>query len=303
LNTCFSSVNAALNTITIPETPVLSAATNVTGAGFTVNWSAVSGASEYLLDVATANDFSVMLTGYDALSVNGTSQAVTGLNPTTQYYFRVRAVNASGSSAYSVTGDQTTVASGATLNLKAYLQGLYLGTGAMTSAPYNADNSLPMTIADTIIVELHEDLSGMYNTDYSVVTTIDVNGDAQIELPGSAIGNDYYIAIRHRNSIETWSAAAVTIGSATSYDFSTAATQAYGANMVDDGTGVFLIYSGDINQDGFIDGNDFIDVDNDNANFAFGYLYTDANGDAFVDGNDFIVIDNNNSNFIGLARP
>ncbi len=303
INTCFTSVNASLNTVTIPETPVLAAATNVTGAGFTVNWSVVAGASEYLVDVSTANDFSTFVTGYEAKSVTSNSAVVTGLNPMSQYYFRVRAANASGASGYSITGDQTTTAAGAKLNLKAYLQGLYLGGGSMTSAPFNADNSMPMTIADTIIVELHEDLSGFYNTDYSIVATIDVNGDAQIELPGSAIGNDYYIAIKHRNSIETWSAAAITIGSANTYDFSTSATQAYGANMVDDGNGVYLIYSGDINQDGFIDGNDFIDVDNDNSNFASGYLYTDANGDAFVDGNDFIVIDNNNSNFIGLARP
>ena len=303
INTCFASINAMLNTVTIPETPVLTTATSVTGAGFTVNWSVVAGASEYLVDVSTANDFSTFVNGFEAKSETGNSSVVIGLNPNTQYYFRVRAANASGMSGFSVTGDQTTTAAGATLNLKAFLQGLYLGGGAMTSAPFNADNAMPMTIADTIIVELHEDLSGFYNTDYSIVATVDVNGDVQVDLPGSAIGNDYYIAIKHRNSIETWSAAAVTIGATNTYDFSTGATQAYGANMVDDGNGVFLIYSGDINQDGFIDGNDFIDVDNDNSNFASGYLYTDANGDAFVDGNDFIVIDNNNSNFIGIARP
>ena len=303
VNTCFSSPNASLNTITLPATPVLTAASNVSGAGFTVNWAPVYGASHYLVDVSTANDFSTFVAGYNEKQENGSSAVVTGLSVTTQYYFRVRAVNASGSSAYSVTGDQTTTAAGAKLNLTAFIQGLYLGGGAMTSSPFNADNTLPTTIADTITVELHEDLSGLYNTDYTIVATLDVNGAAEVELPGSAIGNDYYIVIKHRNSIETWSSAAVTISSVTNYDFSSSASQAYGANMVDDGTGVFMIYSGDINQDGFIDGNDFIDVDNDNANFAFGYLYTDANGDAFVDGNDFIVIDNNNSNFIGLARP
>jgi len=303
INTCFSSPNASLNTITLPATPVLTAASNVSGAGFTVNWAPVYGASHFLVDVSTANDFSTFVTGYNSKQVHGNSAVVTGLSVTTQYYFRVRAVNASGSSAYSVTGDQTTTAAGAKLNLTAFIQGLYIGASSMTSAPFNADNTSPTSIADTITVELHEDLSGFYNTDYAIVATLDVNGAAQVELPGSAIGNDYYIVIKHRNSIETWSSAAVTISSVTNYDFSSSVSQAFGANMVDDGTGVFMIYSGDINQDGFIDGNDFIDVDNDNANFAFGYLYTDANGDAFVDGNDFIVIDNNNSNFIGLARP
>jgi hypothetical protein len=73
--------------------------------------------------------------------------------------------------------------------------------------------------------------------------------------------------------------------------------------MVDLGSGVFGMYAGDINQDGFIDGNDFTDVDNDNSNFASGYLYTDTNGDGFVDGNDFTLIDNNGSMFISIARP
>jgi hypothetical protein len=172
----------------------------------------------------------------------------------------------------------------------------------MTAAPFNADNTLPSSIADTITVELHL-ANGTFDLAYSVTDTISVNGTASISFPGGAVGNYYYLVVKHRNSLETWSADSILISSSLSYDFSSAATQAYGSNLVGLGSGVFGIYAGDINQDGFIDGNDFTDVDNDNSNFASGYLYTDTNGDGFVDGNDFTLIDNNGSMFISIARP
>jgi len=75
-------------------TPTSSAATSVTSTSFSANWSAVSGVSSYLLDVATNNTFTSMVSGYSALSVgNVTTYSVTGLSPSTTYYFRVRVNN------------------------------------------------------------------------------------------------------------------------------------------------------------------------------------------------------------------
>jgi hypothetical protein len=304
VNTCgASSSSSTLTTITKTAAPVLSGATSVSGTGMTINWSATTGAASYLLDVSTSNTFNTFVSGYNGLAVpTGTSQAVTGLTAGTRYYYRVLAVNASGNSAYSSIGDTVTLSGSATLSLTAFFEGLYAGSSTMTSAPFNADNTLPASIADTITVELHL-ANGTFDLAYSVTDTISVNGTASISFPGGAVGNYYYLVVKHRNSLETWSADSLLISSSLSYDFSSAATQAYGGNMVDLGSGVFGMYAGDINQDGFIDGNDFTDVDNDNSNFASGYLYTDTNGDGFVDGNDFTLIDNNGSMFISIARP
>ncbi len=230
-------------------------------------------------------------------SLNGTYNKVSTSTPVSGV-FGTSVLNSLG---YFNTGEESS-SSNATLSLTAFFEGLYLGSSTMTSAPFNADNTLPASIADTITVELHV-ANGTFDLAYSVTDTISVNGTASISFPGAAVGNYYYIVLKHRNSLETWSADSVLISSSLSYDFSSAATQAYGSNMVDLGSGVFGIYAGDINQDGFIDGNDFTDVDNDNSNFASGYLYTDTNGDGFVDGNDFTLIDNNGSMFIGIARP
>lgn len=82
---------------------------------------------------------------------------------------------------------------------------------------------------------------------------------------------------------------------------------AYGDNqtVVDNiaGQPVFAIYSGDINQDGFIDVFDFLDLDPDIQSGNFGYIPTDLNGDGFVDAFDFIVLDKNIQAGVGLVTP
>ncbi|MEO6695062.1 MAG: hypothetical protein ABIY50_10555 [Ignavibacteria bacterium] len=115
----------------------------------------------------------------------------------------------------------------------------------------------------------------------------------------------YYIHLKHRNSLETWSRAGgqlVTFGSIYSYDFTTAANRAYGNNLTLKGT-EYCIYSGDLNQDGAIDGSDLSAADNDVTNFATGYVLTDVNGDNISDASDLSIIDNNAFNSIVKITP
>jgi phosphodiesterase/alkaline phosphatase D-like protein len=74
-------------------------ATNVTATSFTANWSSVSGASGYRLDVSTSATFVTYVPGYQDLDVgNTTSRNVTALTPNTNYYYRLRAYNGNGTS-------------------------------------------------------------------------------------------------------------------------------------------------------------------------------------------------------------
>jgi len=91
-----------------PDTPVALAATAITETSFTANWSPVSGATGYKIDVTAYGDFSNTITEYTNLSVSGTSLNISGLMPGTNYYYRVRALNAGDASGNSTTITATT---------------------------------------------------------------------------------------------------------------------------------------------------------------------------------------------------
>ncbi len=123
----------------------------------------------------------------------------------------------------------------------------------------------------------------------------------------NAPSGNYYVDVRHRNSIETWSLFPVYLqrNVNTNYDFTLAANKAYGGNMimVDNSPVRFAIYSGDVNQDGIVDATDALLIDNDANNYLTGYLVTDVNGDYSVDATDALLVDNNSSNFVSKLTP
>lgn len=106
------------NIVTIPPNPIAISATGTNQNSFTAIWNSSTSATSYRLDVS-ADNFGTFVTGYNNKTVTGTSDPVTGLNPNTTYKYRVRAVNASGTSGNSneisqITVTATPVASAAT---------------------------------------------------------------------------------------------------------------------------------------------------------------------------------------------
>ena len=184
-----------------------------------------------------------------------------------------------------------------------------LGPGAafagITVAPeglYNNGN-LKLNIRDTVRVELRNSTSPYALVDSAIGVLDSVSLSVQVLFSIAGNGN-YYVVVKHRNSIETWSKnpQVFTVGASLIYNFTTAQAQAFGDNMRLKGT-KWVIYSGDVNQDGAVDGTDVGLIDNDASNFVSGYVPTDLNGDGFVDGSDFTIGDNNASNFVGKITP
>jgi hypothetical protein len=172
-----------------------------------------------------------------------------------------------------------------------------------TEGFYNT-STLRLNKRDTVRAYLRNTSSPFNVIDSGKGVVDSVTHSAQI-LFANAPSGTYYIQIKHRNSIETWSKAggeSYSRGSAFSYDFTTALSQAYGSNMILKGS-ESCIYSGDVNQDGVIDATDVASIDNDAFSYLSGYIITDLNGDGFADGTDFQIADNNATNLISKSTP
>jgi len=187
------------------------------------------------------------------------------------------------------------------LSLILYLEGLFNGA-SMNKAQNASGNQFPGTIADQVTIELHSATSPYALAGGPYTASVNIDGTASVTIP-AVLSSSYYVVVKHRNSMETWSGAALPFsGSIVAHDFTTAASQAYGSNMKLI-SGKYVMYSGDVNQDGIIDSGDMIPVDNASATFLTGYIPEDVNGDGLNDSGDMIQLDNNSSLFIVIARP
>jgi hypothetical protein len=188
------------------------------------------------------------------------------------------------------------------LQLTLNLEGLWNGTG-MNKAQGASGNQYPGNVADQINVELHH--AANYNTIVYTVTAVNLttSGQAAVNVPGTKSGS-YYLAVKHRNSIETVSAVPVSFsGMSVNYNFSDNISKAYGNNLKLLLSGVYGIFTGDINGDGSVNALDLSGIGTDAGNFVSGYVNTDVNGDGVIDALDLIPADNNAAGFVSAKKP
>jgi hypothetical protein len=190
-----------------------------------------------------------------------------------------------------------------TLPLKVLIQGYYKGSGQMTPVRKNAGLSNSNDEVDEVTVALYSPS----NVNQAVATTTVVlatNGTATAEFDATLLTeSNYYLSLQHKNTIKTWSATPVAITNGTTYDFTTAASQAYGNNQIEVAPGIYAIYSGDMNQDGTINEADLPIFTTANTTAAHGYIVSDLNGDGSVDLLDYPIYKNNAASSVNEVRP
>jgi hypothetical protein len=187
------------------------------------------------------------------------------------------------------------------LNLTAYIEG-YMDGGSMRPVLLNSGvMGATASQADTITVSLHNN-TAPYAKAYEYKGVLGTNGTMDCTFPAAANGGNYYIVVTHRNALETWSASPMIFTGTNSYNFSTAATQAFGSNMVQVGSN-WCIYSGDIDNDGEVLPADYTLWLISNINGDIGYFETDLDGDGEVLPGDYTIWLINNSSGILISRP
>ncbi|MEP7145926.1 MAG: hypothetical protein ABI792_02830 [bacterium] len=161
-----------------------------------------------------------------------------------------------------------------------------------------------LNMRDTLKVYLRSSTFPYAIIDSASGTLDSISFSASIQFRADLNSGSYYLVVRHRNSIETWSSNLVdyTFGSAVFYDFTTTPESAYGNNLksID---GKWAIFSGDVNQDGFINLSDLIRVYNASVNFLTGYIPEDIDGNSIVNLSDILITYNNAQSFVRLMRP
>ena len=187
------------------------------------------------------------------------------------------------------------------VNLKLFIEGYYLEGNTMTSVNTNQGISGNTTDVDSITVELRNAIN--YQLVATTEGTLKTDGTVECNYTNSVNGS-YYVVVKSKNAIETWSANPLTVGTTPlSYDFSNGSNKAFGGNMKEVSNGVWAFYSGDTNQDGLIDPSDYSMWETDANNFEFGNLPTDLNGDGGVDASDYSIWEGNANNFITIVTP
>lgn len=209
--------------------------------------------------------------------------------------------------------------------------GILAGWGIQFNNQTKRKNVLSLTsliqgFYDSTVNKMKKDTMRVYIRNsfapYSILDSskafLDSLGNANFVFNNLSDGVPVYLQLKHRNSLETWSRKPSSgtfallfaiqftpFNSFLKYDFTTSSSFSFGNNSVkvDNAPNEFAIYSGDVNQDDFINLDDVITIYNDAGIFASGYKVTDVNGDNLSDLTDVIIALNNSSNFVAAVVP
>ncbi len=184
---------------------------------------------------------------------------------------------------------QSSASNAKSLDLTAQIEGFY-------------DPSTNSMNPDTMRVYLRSSVSPFPRID-SAKAYLNAAGQGSFLFNNASNGVGYYIQLKHRNGLETWSKTTQSFASNhLVYNFTTDSAKAYGNNLKKSGS-KWVIYTGDENQDGSVDLTDVLNIYNAATAFTTGYVRTDVNGNGFTDLTDLILAYNNSVAFVLKKTP
>jgi len=181
------------------------------------------------------------------------------------------------------------------LELKIAMEGFY----------DNVNNTLNISDTATVFIRNITAPFDIIDTSMAVVDSVSFTGN--FKLKNTPTGT-YYVSVRHRNCLETWSRSGgefFSNGSTVSYDMSDNSSKALGNNIVqvNSSPDIFAMYSGDVVSDNFIELSDVIHTYNDATNFETGYNDSDLTGNNITGLADVLIASNNSNLFVGTITP
>jgi hypothetical protein len=181
------------------------------------------------------------------------------------------------------------------LNLTVLIEGFYDGVSM---------------VSDTVTVALHNAASPWGLVDQAK-TVLSSTGAGTANFYSAADATNYYIAVKHRNAVETWSANPQQFtGGTLSYDFTTASNKAYSDGVstnlpMKQIVSKWCFWSGDVTYNYFIEYDDLLQVYNKYllALEDPGYWVEDVTGNEFVEFDDVLLVYNNYTLAIWSQNP
>lgn len=162
------------------------------------------------------------LSDVNTIALNG-STAVPATSSFTDLTFVVPPLTATGPLTLTTTNNCSTtsgmelvILNISHLNLKCFIEGFYTGAQTMANA---LQDPLNPTHADSVTVALYDSSNIGAGPQYVSAGVITTGGQGSFSFPSAVNGQQYYIVVRHRNSIETWSKQPVLFGTTTNFSF------------------------------------------------------------------------------------
>ena len=203
---CAQSATQPIQVLVAPSITSFNPGTGPIGSTVVIQGTNFTGAS--IVRFNTSNSTSYTIPSSTQISAIVPAGTTTG-------YIRIQLPNGCFTNSNTVFGIGTAPLF-AILNIKAFIQGFYTVGGVMTAV---IDPVNKATTTDSITVSLAQSFSP-YAIVASVKTTINTSGIGAFAFSSSLAGSSYYIVIKHRNSIETWSANPILLSSGgTTFDF------------------------------------------------------------------------------------